>query len=190
MSKRSVKATEKKGAESDKAEEIKPPSLIDSYNAAVAKNPLLINALQAAILGGLGTFISELIKGGAIDKKEVFIMMVINAVFMTPVLLWFFGVLERMKGGVIAKLLVDQLIFSPVFTAAIISVRLFLLGNKIDDIVPIVIEVVPKAMMSSWLFWFPQRYLTLSYLPPQHHLLCGNVCALVWNVIFSMILTA
>lgn len=191
MSKRVTRSSDKKEKEAISPPEIKKKSILDSYNAVVAKYPFLINALIAAVLGGLGTFISEMIKGASvIDKKEIFIMVLINALFITPVCLWFFGILERMKGGVIPKLLVDQLIFSPIFTASIIALRLFLLGNRIDEILPVVVEVVPTAMKLSWLFWFPQRYLTLSYVPPQLQLLCGNVCALVWNVIFSMILTA
>ena len=191
MSKRGGRTTEKKLPEDNEVSKDKKVSILDSYNAAVAKHPFLVNAIQAAVLGGLGTYISEVIKGApVIDTNEIFIMILINALFNTPILLRFCGFLEKMKGGVIPKLLVDQLLFSPVFTAAIIALRLFLIGTKVDSILPIVKDIVPKAMKSSWLFWFPQRYLTLSYVPPQHQLLCGNVCALVWNVIFSMILTS
>ncbi len=171
--------------------EKKDKSLFATYNTLLIRFPLLINGVQAAILAGLGVVISQLVTGDLeYDWLEIRTMMVISLVFSTPILLWFFKQLERMQSGIIVKLLVDQLLFSPPFTAGIVALRLFLVGTPLSDIPQLVLTVVPKAMMSSWMFWFPQRFLTLKYVPPAYQLLCGNVCALAWNVIFTMILTA
>lgn len=171
--------------------ESKKNSLFSKYNTLLIKYPLLVNGIQAAILAGMGVILSEVINGkSSFDWLEVRTMMIINMVFNTPVLIWFYKQLDRIKGGVLPKLLVDQLLFSPVFTACIIGLRLFLIGADVSDIPNTVMAVVPKALLSSWLFWVPQRFLTLTYVPPAYQLLCGNVCALVWNVIFTMILTA
>jgi hypothetical protein len=170
----------------------KKNTFFSNYNTLLIRHPLLINGIQAALIAGLGVLISDSINGnfGSFDWLEVRTMMIINLVFNTPILLWFFKQLDKIKSGVLTKLLVDQLIFSPVFNSCIIALRLFLIGTDMNDIVPQVIAVVPKALLSSWLFWFPQRYLTLTYVPASYQLLCGSVCGLAWNVIFSMILMA
>lgn len=169
----------------------KKSSLFAQYNSLLIRYPFLVNGIQSAILGGIGVIISEIISGHLqIDWLEVRTMMIINLVFNTPILLWFSKQLERMNHGILTKLFIDQLLFSPLFTAGIIGLRLYLVGEDINDIPNQVMATVPVAMKSSWLFWFPQRYLTLKYVPSSYQLLSGSLCGLVWNVIFTMILSA
>lgn len=152
---------------------------------------LLKNCMQSAVIAGFGTSITEIIKGNEIvDVREILIMMLLNFMFITPVLLAFYSFLGSVNGGTLKKLLIDQLLFCPMLTASIIGLRLVLIGTSINKVIPLVIEVMPEAMKSTWLFWIPQRFLTLTFVDPKHHLLANNLSALVWNVIFSMIISA
>ncbi len=161
------------------------------YNSLLIQYPFLVNGIQSAILAGVGVVLSQVISGSeSLDLLEIRTMMIINLVFCTPVLIWFNRKLERSGSTIMAKLFFDQLVFSPLFTAGIIGLRLYLMGADIEGIPQQVLDVVPAAMKSSWLFWFPARFITLKFVPPAYHLLCGNLFALVWNVIFSMILAA
>lgn len=172
-------------------EDSKKQSLSAMYNTALVQYPVLMNSLIAGILAGLGVLMSGLLvnPGEAINWGEVKVMIVVASVFTTPVLLAWYALLEKMPGGVVGKLVIDQLLFSPICTAGILAFRLLLLGTDVSEILPELIEVVPKVMGPNWLFWIPQRYLTMMFVPPNYHVIGGNICALVWNGILAVILS-
>ena len=133
--------------------------------------------------------VSQLIaKADRFDTTEVRIMMLINFAYLTPVLFWFYSYLAKFNLSFIARLLIDQLLFSPLLTAGIVGLRLYLQGATIQEIPMMVIAVVPTAMKSSWLFWFPSRAIIMLYVPSMYQLLANNAFALVWNIIFATIL--
>ena len=168
----------------------KKSTLLSQYNTLLARYPLLINGVQAAILAGIAVFLSQLIQGLKVfDYKEIQIMMLINFAYHTPVLMWFTGVLAKSKMSLIPKIIVDQFIFSPLFVCGIVSIRLLLLGTAVHTIPNEVISIVPGAMLYSWCYWVPAKSFIFSYIPPMYQYLTMNAFSLVWNVIFAMILS-
>ncbi len=89
----------------------------------------------------------------------------------------------------IFTLFFDQVIFSPLFTAGLIALRMYLKqGGDFDTIRHEVLTVVPNAMLSSWAFWIPIRFLILKFIPSIFQQLFGSLASLMWNILFSMIL--
>lgn len=128
----------------------------------------------------------------SIQWREVIVMMIIAASFITPVLLIFYYLLSKLPIGNFGKLLVDQFIFSPLFNCSIIALRFFLLDSNLSgsNIVVLVQNIGPTAIKSAWLFWIPQRYFTLNYVPAMYQLVFGNICSFVWNIVFSLIMSS
>jgi hypothetical protein len=167
----------------------KDKSLFAAYKNLLLRYPFLVNAVQAAIFALIAGLISQwLLNVPTIDWIEIYVMMLISFAFNTPVLLWWSAVLQKLNLSVFASLLLDQLAFSPVFTASIISLRHILKTGDTSSIPTIILEVVPKAQSTSWLFWFPVRFIILLYVPPIYQLLAGNLGALVWNIIFFFVM--
>ena len=152
-----------------------------------------MNAIQSSMIASTGVVISQIISSSSekfvLNWLEIRVMAMIVAFFNTPILLWFFKFLSTSKMGIFAQLLLDQFIFSPPFSAGIITLRfIFINGIPLSGILSQLITVLPKAMMTSWMFWIPCRFLMLIYVPAHLQLLVVNMCALVWNVIFALIL--
>ena len=192
-------------------------SIFQAYNSLLKNHPFIVNTVQSAgmtmrqfislfdciqiilltfifeVLQALGVIISQAVSFGNfnwIDWLEVKVMVTITLVLITPTLLWFYGVLERAKLSVAVAVVVDQFIFSPLFTAAIISSRLYLYNSvKLGDIWPQLSPILPNALVSGWCFWIPARFLILSLFPPDFHLPVSSIFALLWNVVFAMILS-
>lgn len=176
---------------SDKPGSNSEESLFDQYNRLLARYPFVMNGMQSAIIASCGCLLSQTIVGAKeFDWNEVKTMAFINFAFMTPVLVIFFGFLNRNFNSTFSKLFVDQFLFSPVFNASIIGLRLLLRGSDVAIIPSEVFKVLPKALTSAWMFWIPTRFLIISYIAPDLQLLVGALSGLVWNVIFSMILNA
>lgn len=165
------------------------PSLFDRYNRALESHPLLVNGLQAAVIAGLGVLASQFISGlKHFDWLEIRVVMLLNFAFNTPVLLAFYGYLNEAFSSNISKLVIDQFCFSPVFNAAFIGLRLYLLGTSHVEIPGILYAVLPKAITTAWMFWLPTRFFIISLTPPTLQLLFGSMAGFVWNIIFSMVL--
>ena len=163
-----------------------------TYQTLMIKYPFFVNATQSAIISSSSVIVSQLLAGNSkIDWSEVRTVAFIGSFWITPVLLVFYSKLHRLQLGVLGKLALDQLIFSPIFTLTIISLRLVVLGRvPYNDFTSVLGQTVPKAVLSSWTFWIPARGFTLLIVPVHLHLLAGNVFSFIWNIILSMLLNA
>lgn len=181
--------------EATQAKSEKGRSLFDSYQDLLNKYPVPVNIIQGAILTSLSVATSNLLqssKSGSLklDYMEIIVMALISAFFITPTLLWFYSnVLNKVVGSNTRKLIIDQFAFSPPFNAAIIALRMILLGTALEKVPGSVYSVFPKAMLYAWCFWIPVRFLTLRFIPPMYHILSGSVFSYIWNVIFSLVLS-
>ena len=178
----------KKQTEADSG---KKKSYFAHYQSLMVRYPIPMNALQSSIISGLAVIISQIITHGLVtDRVEIRTMMFINIIYHTPILYVFYTWLNALHLNMVWTLIIDQLLFSPLFTCGVVALRMFLRGGEIGAIPRTVMEVVPHAMKSSWSFWIPMRFLILTYVPVPFQLLSGSCAALIWHIIFSMILNA
>lgn len=171
-------------------------TFLDSYKELLSNYPVGANIVQGAILTALSVIISNLIQSHktgllVINYNEIIVMAAISAFFITPTLLWFYqNVLNKLPGSMLRKLIVDQFAFSPPFNACIIALRLYLMGSSpVGEIASEVYKVLPIAVTTAWAYWIPVRFITLKYIPPMYHILSGALFSLIWNVIFSLLLS-
>lgn len=174
-------------------EDRKKDSLFAKYNDLLTRYPFFVNAIQSGIITAIGVLVSQWVgaKDGVVqwDLREVSTMVFINVVWITPVLLRFFEFLNKLPRGAIDKLVIDQAIFSPPFTASIIALRYLLFDHgQLSDVPNFLIKVLPGVQITAWMFWIPTRFLIINYVPASLALLVNNLAALVWNVIFAMML--
>lgn len=163
-----------------------------SYQALLRKYPYYVNATQSAIISSCSVLVSQTLAGNVLyDWSEVRTVSLIGALWITPVLLVFYSRLHKWQLSFYGKLAFDQLIFSPLFTISIITLRLIVLGRvEFKDFYSVLCQTVPKAVLSSWTFWVPARGFTLLIVPPHLHLLTGSIFSFMWNIILSMLLNA
>jgi len=182
-------STRKKDDDRDK--DVKKQSFYAVYNDLIVTYPLLVNGTQSSIITGLGVITSQIIIGvKQYDYIEIKVMMFINFIFITPILLIFYKQLSKLSINNMFKLIIDQFVFSPLFTFCILSLRLYLLGENHIYQIPIeVLKVLPSVMLSAWLYWIPARFITLTYIPPMLQLLVNSGFGFIWNIIFAIVLS-
>lgn len=176
-------------------------ALFAIYQDLLNKYPLLINTTQGVLTQGLSVITSQYLDHinkeksdlsflESINWTEVITMSTISAVYITPILMIFYSYLNKSKANNVTKLIIDQIIFSPIFTFGIILLRVLILNPSLTfyNMFHHTATVAPKAVRTSWLFWIPLRYFTIKYIPPAYQLLFGNVCAYIWNIILQTIL--
>lgn len=164
-------------------------------------------ASQTAVLTVIGTLISQVINsynshqsaGNPVpfdvshvtwDRAEVQVMALLSIFYITPIIMLFLQWLSKVKGGIAVKLFIDQVIFSPPFTAVLIGLRLYFLnGVEVGNILPMLVDIVPNATKTGWMFWGPARLAIMMFLDESLHQLAGNLLSIVWTVIFALMLS-
>mmetsp|Transcript_20159 Transcript_20159/g.20259 ORF Transcript_20159/g.20259 Transcript_20159/m.20259 type:complete len:178 (-) Transcript_20159:132-665(-) len=162
-------------------------SLSSQYNDLMVKYPFYTNAVCGAIITAAGTSISQLMSA-SLNFKEILVMVMIVIFYNTPILLKWFKYLQTSKTSVVTQVLLDQFVFSPPFSAGIMSLRFYLLGEA-TTIMTIMLKLMlifPKTLVTSWFFWIPCRAVITMYVPPHMQIVAVNACSLIWTIIFTL----
>jgi hypothetical protein len=164
---------------------------LSKYQDLMIKHPLAMNSAQAAVITTVSVLISQRIAGmDAADYQEATVAALVSAAWITPILLAWFKYVSKIVGwSTVGKLMLDQLCFSPVFTATIVSWRTLLLGRvRWADLPGHLVIAIPRAILSSWCFWIPARAATMVWVPPHLRLISTSVLSFVWNIFLAILL--
>ena len=173
-----------------------------SYNTLMTRYPMLMNEAQSGIISASAVACSNIISAEEVDHWEISVMVIVTLTFITPIITSYYSRLGKMNLPLLQSIVLDQLIFSPVFTTGIIMYRAIVLDVLSGSILPSglldvgdigrragqVIPIIPSIMMKSWGYWIPIRLLILKFVPPMYHVVIGSACSFVWQIIMAMAL--
>lgn len=165
-------------------------SLFGKYQQLLVRYPYAANATQGAIITAGGVMSSNYISNGSVDWMDVLVMAIVSCTLITPALLVFYSFLGKIQVSKLGKLFIDQALFSPLFTACIISYKLVLMSHgkiTLDELLKTLLAVLPNACVASWCFWIPQRYFTLTFVDEHLHVVFGSLCSFFWQMIFTVV---
>ena len=101
--------------------------------------------------------------------------------------------MEKLQVSTLSKLIVDQLLFSPLFTVLIVAYKIILMSSmkiSMNELLDKLVVIVPSACKASWMFWIPQRYFTLTFIPTHFHVIFGSLCSFFWQILFTIVTTS
>ena len=156
------------------------------YQDLMILHPIAMNTTQSAVITFFSVILSQWIAGmEETNWREVVVAAFVSGCWITPILLVWFNNVAKMSMGTLPKLILDQGIFSPVFTATIVCWRTLLMGNVPISELPI---LIPQTIMTSWKFWIPARAVTMIFVPAHLRLISTSVLSFVWNIILAILL--
>jgi len=195
-----------------KEEEAKEKSLFGKYQSLMAAYPFGMNQLQSSMITAGAVYTSNQLSGDD-NNMEVLIMVIVTLTFITPILLKYYGWLNKQNLALVPSLVVDQFLFSPIFTFGILlwrgivteSIDLVTWRGVIAEIIAendhlgdwflakkgtitTVLSILPGIMKKSWMYWIPIRLLILKFVPPMYHVVLGSVCSFIWQIIMALAL--
>ena len=108
-----------------------------------------------------------------------------------PILhLWYsaLGTLVTGTGWAVAvkRLLLDQFLFAPPFLALVLGLLTALEGD-LSKVMPKLKQDWANVCISNWKLWVPFQLLNFRFVPPALTVAAANCCAVVWNVILSLL---
>jgi len=151
---------------------------------------LLLIHLKCVVLNPL-FFLSQLVidRVQELDLRRTFVFTFLGLALVGPTLhIWYLYLskLVTISGasGAIARLILDQFIFSPIFIGIFMSLLVTLEG-KPSLVVPKLKQEWLSSVLANWQLWIPFQFLNFYFVPQKFQVLAANFVALAWNVILS-----
>jgi len=161
------------------------------YLMSLDKNPIATKAVTSAVLTLAGDLICQLVidRVQELDLRRTFVFTFLGLALVGPTLhIWYLYLskLVTISGasGAIARLILDQFIFSPIFIGIFMSLLVTLEG-KPSLVVPKLKQEWLSSVLANWQLWIPFQFLNFYFVPQKFQVLAANFVALAWNVILS-----
>eukprot|EP00741_Cyanophora_paradoxa_P000388 tig00000404_g379.t1 len=159
------------------------------YERLLIEKPMLTKSVTSGIIQGLGDLVSQLGEG-ALSAHRLAVMTVTGGAFVGPVLAAWYSVLFRLlpgtgTGGVLGRVAMDQLVFAPIFTAAIFTVIGLLEGKSLGDCKEKLDRDWWTALKANWKVWPLAQLINMKFVPQQFNVLFVNLVAVGWNAYIS-----
>jgi len=161
------------------------------YLMSLDKNPIATKAVTSAVLTLAGDLICQLVidQVPELDLRRTFVFTFLGIALMGPTLHVWYLYLSKLvtisgASGVITRLILDQLIFSPIFIGLFMSLLVTFEG-KPSLVVPKLKQEWLSSVVANWQLWIPFQFLNFYFVPQKFQVLAANFVALAWNVILS-----
>lgn len=165
------------------------------YNARLAVYPIATKAFTSLVGFLIGDIIAQKFlgdAGAAINWARVARMASFGFLLHGPTGHYFYSALDRLIVGttpikVASKVVIDQLLWAPVFTALFFSYLGFTEGKSFDDVVGKIKRDTWTAVTTSWKFWPLAHTINFAFVPTSQRLLYINALQIGYNVILSIL---
>ncbi|CAL5098484.1 unnamed protein product [Urochloa decumbens] len=161
------------------------------YLMSLDKNPIATKAVTSAVLTLAGDLICQLVidRVPELDLRRTFVFTFLGLALVGPTLHVWYLYLSKLvtisgASGAIARLMLDQFIFSPIFIGIFMSLLVTFEG-KPSLVVPKLKQEWLSSVLANWQLWIPFQFLNFYFVPQKFQVLAANFVALAWNVILS-----
>lgn len=164
--------------------------LLHGYKTLLTHRPYTVQAVQTATLMGLGDIIAQTcIDGNHITQINPVrtIQYSIVGLAVGPIVGKWYKILESMYGinAVAKKVLTDQLVFSPVFIAVLVTSLNLLQGLTWNDALAKVQASYIDILLTGYQIWPVVQVGNFYFVPIQYRVLLVQAVAVVWNTYLS-----
>jgi protein Mpv17 len=87
----------------------------------------------------------------------------------------------------VAKMALDQLVFSPPFLAGVFTFLGALEGKSLDEIKGQLGKVWAPTLVRNWIVWVPIQMLNFGVIPARYQVMVSNLAGVAWNGYLSWV---
>ncbi|KAF2173972.1 hypothetical protein M409DRAFT_32448, partial [Zasmidium cellare ATCC 36951] len=166
-----------------------------AYNNMQARSPLLTQWETTLIIYFLGDLSAQTVQTNAYTEARYepirgFRAMFIGGIISIPSYKWFlwlgrnFNYASHLK-SLAAKIVVSQMLFTPIFNTYFFSMQTLLSGGSLKDARDRVVATVPVSWKNSWKLWPAVTAFTFTFIRPQNRSVFAGVVAIGWQTYLS-----
>ncbi|KAG4072063.1 hypothetical protein HA402_015562 [Bradysia odoriphaga] len=166
-----------------------------SYQRTLDKRPYLVQAIQAGILMGAGDLCAQRFFSSSetvqIDYIRTLKFCSIGFVFVGPSVRFWYGVMDKAikaKSPAIKTMIkvgIDQLIFAPIFIAALVSTISYTQDQNIQTIKGKLRTEYTDILLCNYYVWPWVQIVNFRFVPLNYQVLLTQCVAFLWNIYIS-----
>lgn len=125
------------------------------------------------------------------DKARTF-RMTVSGVAIGVVCHYWYGFLDRKYPGralktVIKKVVIDQLVCSPVYITIFFATTCYMEERKLEEFKQELMQKWWRLYLAEWVIWPPAQVVNFYFLPPRYRVLYDNTISLGYDVYTSYV---
>eukprot|EP00873_Tetraselmis_striata_P007392 jgi/Tetstr1/427656/TSEL_017781.t1 len=164
------------------------------YNRQLEERPLLTKAVVMALGLALGDILATVVTGTAVCLAKTLHMAAFGLLFQGPALHFLHRALDAhvlparptSAPAVACKMVVDQLVFSPISTAVFFITMEVFQGN-IGCVASTLASRLAPTLLASYSIWPLALLFNYGFIPPKQRILFINVVTVIWAVVLSLL---
>ncbi|KAG6540130.1 hypothetical protein Mapa_018515 [Marchantia paleacea] len=161
------------------------------YNGMLENHPLIAKSLTSALLNAIADYFCQVFveKLDKVDWKRFWSFVAIGLFLSGPGLHYWYGALPKIitvpgLGGVLLRIGLDQVIFTPLGMLSFFIV-LLTLENRQDQIQRKLEKDWWPTVVANWKVWIPFQIVNFGMVPPQLQVPAAGLLGMVWSVFIS-----
>ena len=165
-----------------------------AYERALESRPVLTKGLTSLIGFAIGDGIAQTLIEHAemLDVARLIKFSSFGFLIHGTTCHFFYDFLDRVVPGkeakpVATKVMVDQILWNPIFGCMFFSYLTLYDGGSVAQAVVRIQQSLATQVTGSWSFWGPAHIVNFRYVPSEQRLLYINVLQIVYNVFLSCI---
>lgn len=166
-----------------------------AYNSMQARSPLLTQWETTLVIYFLGDLSAQTVQTNFYTEARYepirgFRAMIIGGIISIPSYKWFlwlgrnFNYASHLR-SLAAKIVVSQMLFTPVFNTYFFGMQTLLSGGSLKDARDRVIATVPVSWKNSWKLWPAVTAFTFTFIRPVNRSVFAGVVAIGWQTYLS-----
>lgn len=170
-----------------------------SYLRKLRSNPLLTKALTSGILSVLSEVFAKSVTAERLQTSAAMKELTAGLLLRGPVVHAFHTFLDKVvfvhsehtsPRIVLLKLVIDQLLFAPLFTALYLYFIALFNDQGVNETTRNLRRDLPHIMRSNWAVWLPANLISYAAIPLELRVLFGNIVGFFWNAYLIAIVSA
>jgi len=174
------------------------------YDNKLQTHPVVTKSITAAIIVCSGDFCGQSIEqqqhhvsfANEFDISRSFRFFLVGGLLQAPITHYYLGYLDYKLPPTpspwtmitIYKLLIDQMVFAPIFTAIMFIFLDTLQGFSCEFQVKHIQNDYITTMIANWKLWIPAVFINFAFCPPKLRVLYNNIIFFVWSIFLSLLL--
>lgn len=140
----------------------------------------------------IGDVTAQNINGDDYEPTRTGRALVISAGSSIPSYMWFIWLGNNFNYpskilSLTAKVIVNQVTFTPIFNTYFFGMQSFLSGDTLSEVWERITKTVPTSVRNSCKLWPAVTAFSFTYVPPEYRNLFGSVIAIGWQAYLSFL---
>ncbi|KAF7989007.1 hypothetical protein HCN44_007317 [Aphidius gifuensis] len=157
--------------------------IIGSYFSRLYTDPIKTKAITSCVLATSGNYVAQKIMGAKkLNDDTLLAFGLFGLFFGGPVPHYFYKYIPQIVKNPLGILLIERLIYTPLFQSLSLYMLSILEGKTHDDSYSNLKKMYLPILMANWKYLTLLQFINIKYVPPMLRVLVVNLIGFLWTI--------